>query len=78
MDGMARVWAAEGNREVLTLKGHADSVTSAAFSPHGRRVVTASVDNTAKIWEAYDWKLSPEELEQQRRDRYRRRLEEEN
>jgi WD40 repeat protein len=27
-------------------------VISAAFSPDGRRVVTASADNTARVWEA--------------------------
>ena len=29
-----------------------DSVTSAAFSPDGRRIVTASADNTARLWDA--------------------------
>ena len=40
------------DREILTLKGHSGPVTSAAFSPDGRRVVTASWDDTAKIWDA--------------------------
>jgi WD40 repeat protein len=31
---------------------HQSSVASAAFSPDGRRVVTASLDNTARVWEA--------------------------
>ena len=33
-------------------KGHDGAVHSAAFSPDGRRVVTASVDGTARIWDA--------------------------
>jgi hypothetical protein len=30
---------------------HQDSVTSAQFSPDGQRVVTASYDNTARLWD---------------------------
>ena len=33
------------------LSGHQDRVTSARFSPDGRRIVTASDDNTARIWD---------------------------
>jgi len=33
------------------LKGHTDRVQSAAFSPDGKRVVTASSDNTARLWD---------------------------
>jgi hypothetical protein len=33
-----------------TLRGHGDAVYSAAFSPDGMRTVTASEDNTAKLW----------------------------
>ncbi|MGH9361516.1 MAG: WD40 repeat domain-containing protein, partial [Thermoanaerobaculia bacterium] len=32
------------------LRDHEDSVTSAAFSPDGRRIVTTSRDNTARVW----------------------------
>jgi WD40 repeat protein len=34
------------------LAGHAAEVTVAAFSPDGTRIVTASADNTARIWDA--------------------------
>jgi WD40 repeat protein len=38
--------------DLLTLRGHTSNVTSAAYSPDGSRIVTASYDGTAKIWNA--------------------------
>ena len=38
--------------ELMTLKGHTDSVYSVAFSPDGSRIVTGSWDKTAKVWDA--------------------------
>ncbi len=35
-----------------TLKGHTDRVTSVAYSPDGKRIVTGSGDSTAKVWDA--------------------------
>jgi WD40 repeat protein len=34
----------------VILRGHEGSVGSAAFSPDGRRIVTASADRTARVW----------------------------
>ena len=36
----------------VTLRGHRDDVLSVEFSPDGRRVVTASKDGDARIWNA--------------------------
>jgi len=36
---------------MTVLKGHTASVMSAAFSPDGKKVITSSLDNTAKIWD---------------------------
>jgi hypothetical protein len=37
--------------DLLTLKGHTAQVGSASFSPDGSRIVTASMDKTAKVWD---------------------------
>ena len=40
------------NKNQETLRGHADVVTSVAFSPDGKRFVSGSRDNTLKVWDA--------------------------
>jgi WD40 repeat protein len=36
----------------LVMEGHADQVTSAAFSPDGLRIVSSSWDRTVRVWNA--------------------------
>ena len=48
-DGAVRVVGTRGRR-TLTLRGHSDTVNGIGFSPDGTSLVTASDDETARIW----------------------------
>jgi len=48
-DNTARLWDVATGEEIRRLKGHTDVVISAAFSPDGAMVVTASGDQTARL-----------------------------
>ncbi len=59
-DGTARIWDAATGAEIAVLRGNdsqtssvglTDTVYSAAFSPDGTRVVTASQDAAARLWD---------------------------
>jgi len=60
-DGTARIWAVRaGERLTILLNDYPgrddtqnrDARTTAAFSPDGTRVIAASGDNTARVWDA--------------------------
>jgi len=38
---------------LAVLEGHTNSVNSAVFSPNDKRILTASGDNTARLWPAF-------------------------
>lgn len=52
MDKTLKVWDAESGQEMLTLRGHVESVWSVHFSPDGTRIVSGSADDNLKIWDA--------------------------
>jgi WD40 repeat protein len=62
-----RMWFAQASRSVpwVTLVGHGSSVGDAAFSADGTRVVTASSDKTARVWDATTGKPVTMPLEHQ-------------
>jgi WD40 repeat protein/serine/threonine protein kinase len=51
-DKTVHVWDATNFREVLSLRGHADSCPCVVFSPDGHRLASGSLDGTIRVWDA--------------------------
>src|SRR5262249_37429092 len=51
--------------DLLTLKGHTAEVTTVAYSSDGKRLASADLDNTVKVWDAqtgkelFSFKIDP-------------------
>jgi WD40 repeat protein len=48
---VARLVDASNGKELFALRGHSSYVIGVGFSPDGSRLVTASFDNTTKLWD---------------------------
>jgi WD40 repeat protein len=46
------IWSDSGRGQECTLTGHSDTVTSVAYSPDGKHIVSGSWDSTVKVWNA--------------------------
>jgi WD40 repeat protein len=44
--------ARSADAEILVIAGHTERIRAVQFSPDGKRIVTASYDRTARIWDA--------------------------
>jgi WD40 repeat protein len=54
---MVKVWDIDSTREIRTLTGHINDVTSVAFSPNGELVAGGSLGQTIRIWNLSTGKL---------------------
>jgi dipeptidyl aminopeptidase/acylaminoacyl peptidase len=50
-DQLVRLWDVGGQKLRATLKGHKNQVSSVAFAPDGKTLVSAGWDNTLKFWD---------------------------
>jgi WD40 repeat protein len=50
-DKVARLRRVDDGTLLHELPGHDRRIVAASFSPDGRRLVTASLDKTARIWD---------------------------
>lgn len=51
-DKTLRIWDLETGECLATLGGHESQVTSVAFTPDGKRIVSAAYNQTVRVWEA--------------------------
>jgi len=49
---LAKIWDIAKRQEIMTLHGHSSGVGGVDFSPDGKRIVTNSMDDSIRIWDA--------------------------
>ncbi len=51
-DATVKLWDAETQEELMTLRGHTGEVLNIAFSPDGSQIATIGADETVHVWDA--------------------------
>jgi len=51
-DNSVRIWEVASGKLVQELKGHTHTISSIDYAPDGRRIVTAGLDRTLRLWDA--------------------------
>ncbi len=70
-NGTAKVWDVATGRELLTLRHPDKDIMSIAFLDDGKTLVTEGYEKVY-IWEAFDWSVSNENIQREKRSRYAR------